>query len=65
MLSNKELNANKRAFEHAVAQQALEGLTVPKAALDDMKRAAKGEITTSEAIRNAHARFSNVKIFKS
>jgi len=62
MLTEKEIARNLRAMDHAIAQQTLEGLTVPQAALDDLRRVAYGEITTSDALRNAHARFAHVEI---
>lgn len=40
-LSEKELERNLRAVEHAVAQQRLEGSTVSEATAEDMRRAAR------------------------
>jgi hypothetical protein len=53
-----------RAVAHAVAQQELEGLTVPAATANDLRRVARGEISVSEAIRNVYARFGNVQVFQ-
>jgi len=64
MLNENQIAQNLRAVEHAIAQQTLEGLIVPQAALDDLRRVAYGEITTSDALRNAHARFTNVEILQ-
>jgi hypothetical protein len=58
-VTDLEILKNQRAVEHAVAQQRLEGLTVPPEAVADLQRIARGEITTAEALRAAHARFSS------
>lgn len=62
MLNERQIAWNLRAVEHAIAQQTLEGLTVPQAALDDLRRVAHGEITTSDALRNARARFAHAEL---
>jgi hypothetical protein len=49
-----------RAVDHAIAQQELEGLKVPKSTVDDLRRAARGEIDTDEVRRNIYRRFRNV-----
>ena len=49
-----------RAVDHAIAQQELEGLKVPKPTIDDLRRAARGEIDTDEVRRNIYRRFRNV-----
>ena len=64
MLSDRELRINQRAFDHAIAQQELEGLTVSKDTLDDLRRVSRGEITTADAIRNVHMRLANAQILK-
>ncbi|HVX09911.1 MAG TPA: antitoxin VbhA family protein [Pirellulales bacterium] len=64
MLSEKDISHNWRAVEHALAQQALEGLAVPPAAVEDLERVARGEMTTSDALRNAFARYGNAQILK-
>ena len=64
MLSDKELRDNRRALDHAIAQQALEGLTVPEATVNDLQRASLGEITTADVIRNIYTRLANAQIFK-
>ena len=58
------LQKNTRAVAHAVAQQELEGLHVSPATLNDMRRAALGEIEPEEVIRNIYARFGHVPIFQ-
>jgi hypothetical protein len=50
-LTEQEIQRNMRAVAHAVAQQELEGLNVPESAVDDLRRAARGEIDTDEVIR--------------
>jgi len=64
MLSKHEIDKNQRAFDHAIAQQALEGLTVPEQVIEDMKRAVRGEITSSEIIKNIYRQFPDVEIFQ-
>jgi hypothetical protein len=63
-LTEQELQRNMRAVAHAIAQQELEGLTVSKSTVGDMRRAARGEIETDEVIRNIYRRFKNVPIFR-
>ncbi|HWB10551.1 MAG TPA: hypothetical protein VG826_15080 [Pirellulales bacterium] len=57
MLTEQEIAWNLRAVRDALAQQTLEGLTVPPATVDDLERVARGEITSADALRNAYARF--------
>lgn len=64
MLSEREISWNRRAVRHALAQQALEGLTVPSATVSDLEQVARGEMTTTEALRNAYARFGNGQILQ-
>jgi hypothetical protein len=45
-----------RAVDHAIAQQELEGLKVSKATIEDMRRAARGEIDADELRRNIYRR---------
>jgi hypothetical protein len=59
-----ELEQNLRAVAHAVAQQELEGLTVPEATALDLRRVARGELSSEQAIRNVYARHGNVPLFK-
>ena len=63
-LTQQEVQRNMRAVAHAIAQQELEGLTVPEATIADLHRAARGEIDTDEVIRNIYRRFKNVPIFR-
>jgi hypothetical protein len=61
-LTELEIQHNMRAVAHAMAQQELEGLKVPESTLDDLRRAARGEIDTDEVIRNIYRRFNHVSI---
>ena len=63
-ISEVELERNLRAVEHAVAQQRLEGLTVSESTVEDMRRAARGEIADEEVIANIYARYPHVAIFR-
>jgi len=63
-VTDSEILKNQRAVEHAIAQQRLEGLTLPPEATRDLHRIAMGEITTAEALRAAHARFAHDPIFQ-
>ncbi len=51
-----------RTVSRAAAQQELEGLTVSPAILEDMHRAARGEISEDDVIANTYARFDHVPI---
>jgi hypothetical protein len=61
-MTASELLKNQRAVEHALAQQRLEGLVVPPEVVSDLQRMARGEMTSADALRNAHARFAHVEI---
>jgi hypothetical protein len=63
-LTEQEVQRNMRAVAHAIAQQELEGLKVSEPTVEDMRRAALGEIETDEVIRNIYKRFQNVPIFR-
>jgi Antitoxin VbhA len=63
-LTHNEVERNLRAVEHAIAQQRLEGLTVSESTVEDMRRAARGEISDDEVIANRYAEFPNVSIFR-
>ena len=63
-MTDQDLAWNMRAVAHAVAQQELEGLTVPAATRNDLSRVARSEISVTEAIRNVYARFGNVPVFQ-
>ena len=63
-LTKREIQNNIRAVAHAIAQQELEGLKVPESTVDDLRRAARGEIDTEEVIRNIYRRFNHVPILQ-
>lgn len=62
--SQGKIERNMRAVAHAVAQQELEGLKVSDATVEDMQRAARGEISSDDVVRNIHARLKNAQIFR-
>ena len=61
-LTEEQIQRNMRAVARAIAQQELEGLTVPEATIADLRRVARGEIDTAEVIRNIHSRLPNVPL---
>ncbi len=63
-LSQEEIERNMRDVAHAVAQQELEGLHVSEATIQDMKRAAQGEIRSEDVIRNIHARLKHAQVLR-
>ena len=63
-LTEKQIQRNMRAVVRAVAQQTLEGLTVPESTIADLDRVARGEIDTAEVIRNIHNRLSNAPLLR-
>lgn len=62
MTQEQKINRNLNAVENAVAQQRLEGLEVPPDVVEEMKRAARGEIGIEEGIRNTVRRFTHGKV---
>lgn len=64
ILTEKVISSHRRAMDHAIAQQTLEGLAVSRETINDLERAVRGEITTADAIRNVHTRLDNAKILK-
>ncbi len=63
-MTNSEHQDNKRALDHAVAQQRLEGLAVTPETLADLTRVARGEISTARVIDNLYARYAQVKALR-
>jgi hypothetical protein len=63
-LSEQEIQRNMRDVAHAIAQQELEGLKVSDATIEDMRRAARGELDPEEVIRNIHARLKHAQILQ-
>ena len=64
MLTEAEIERNLRAVTHAIAQQALEGLTVPPETVEDMRKIARGDMSNDDLIRKLYSRFPNVPIFQ-
>ena len=63
-LTKQEIDRNMRAVAHAIAQQELEGLKVSEATIEDMQRAAQGELRPDDVIRNIHARVKHAQILR-
>ena len=64
LFTREEIERNLRAVDHAIAQQALEGLTVSDEVVEDMRRASRGEIPDEQVIANIYARHKHVPIFR-
>ncbi len=64
MLTEAEIQRNLDAVDDAVAQQALEGLTVPAETVEDMRKIARGDMSSDDLIRKLYNRFPNVPIFQ-
>ena len=62
MIRKQQISNNLKAVANAVAQQTLEGLEVPPDVVEEMKRAARGEIEIEDGIRNTIRRFTHVKV---
>jgi len=62
MTREQRINQNLKAVENAVAQQRLEGLEVPPDIVEEMKRAARGEIEIEEGIRSTIRKFTHAKV---
>lgn len=63
-LVEQEIQRNMRDVAHAIAQQELEGLKVSEATIEDMRRAAAGELRAADVIRNIHARLKHAQILR-
>ena len=64
MLTEADIQRNLDAVDDAVAQQAREGLTVPAETVEDMRKIARGEMSSDDLIRKLYNRFPNVPIFQ-
>jgi len=62
MTREQKISQNLDAVENSLAQQRLEGLEVPHDIVEEMKRAARGEIEIEEGIRNTVRRFTQCQI---
>jgi hypothetical protein len=64
MLTEADIQRNLDAVDDAVAQQALEGLRVPAETVEDMRKIARGDMSSDELIRKLYRRFPHVPIFQ-
>jgi len=62
MTREQQIDYNLKAVANAVAQQTLEGLQVPFDVIEEMKKAARGEIKIEEGIRNTVRRFTHGEV---
>jgi len=62
--TEEEIERNMRDVADAIAQQELEGLKVSPATVEDMQRAARGELEPDDVIRNIHARLNHAQILQ-
>ncbi|MGD9506604.1 MAG: antitoxin [Syntrophobacteraceae bacterium] len=62
MKREQRIDQRLNAVENAVAQQRLEGLEVPPDVVEEMKRAARGEIEIEEGIRNTLRKYTHGKV---
>lgn len=53
----EELEQRLEAVDYAVAAQRMEGLIVPKETVEDMRRVARGEMTSEQAREALFRRF--------
>ena len=65
MLSEQEIQWNLKCVQNASAHQRLEGLEPSKEYMDDIERAARGEIPFEEVMENIKRRYANRKILES
>lgn len=62
MPNEQEIRLNLKAVENAVTQQRFEGLEVLPEMIEDMKRAARGEIDIADGIRNTYEKFAHGEV---
>ncbi len=62
MQSEQKTKMKLRAVANAVAQQRIEGLVVPPDVVEEMKRAARGEITIEDGIYYTFRKFAHDKV---
>lgn len=62
MFNPQNIHRNLKAVENAIAQQRLEGLKVPTEVIEDLRRAARGEIAIEEGIRTIYAKFAHAEV---
>lgn len=62
MRSEEKIILELRAVENAIAQQRIEGLKVPPDVVEDMKRAARGEISIEEGLSRTFWKFAHGEV---
>ena len=62
MPNDEEITQNLFDVKNAIAQQRLEGLTPSREVVDDLERAARGEIPVGEVIANIGQRHRDEQI---
>lgn len=62
MPNDEEIRQNLFDVKNAIAQQRLEGLTPSREVVDDLERAARGEIPVREVIANIGQRHKDEQI---
>jgi hypothetical protein len=62
MPNDQQIKHNLKAVENAIAQQRLEGLEVPHDVIEEMKRAARGEIGVEQGILDTIRKFAHGKV---
>ena len=65
MLNQQSIEQNLKAVENAIAQQRLEGLIVPPEVIQDLRRAARGEISIEDGIRTIYEKFAHGEVRRS
>ena len=61
-MNEQKTRQRLNAVENAIAQQRLEGLEVQPDVIEEMKRAARGEIEIEEGIRNTLRKYTHAKV---
>jgi len=62
MVTKSERAAHRRALDHALAQQRLEGLTITPETVAALEQVAEGKMSTSDVINDLYARYAHVKV---
>jgi hypothetical protein len=62
MSTAEEIQQNLFGVQNGIAQQRLEGLTPSHEVINDLERAARGEITVCEVIANIGKRYRDAEI---
>lgn len=62
MRSEEKIILELQAVENAIAQQRIEGLKVPPDVIEDMKKAARGEISVEEGLNRTFWKFAHDEV---